>query len=124
MPAIKTFTDLDAWKEGHELVILVYDITKRYPTDERFNLVSQSRRAVISVTNNIAEGFGRFHYKDKLIFYYDARGSVLEVQNCLLAAKDTGVLKSQQDFQRVWSQSEFAYQKINGLIASINRRIP
>lgn len=115
---------MDAWKEGHKLVVLVYDITSRYPSDERFNLVSQSRRAVVSVTNNIAEGFGRYHYKDKLIFYYDARGSVLEVQNCLLAAKDTGVLQSQQDFQKTWSQSELAYRKINGLIASINRRIP
>ncbi len=123
MSSIKTFRDLDAWKEGHKLVIMVYDITKRYPNEEKYNLISQSRRAVISVTNNLAEGFGRFHYKDKLIFYYDARGSVLEVQNCLLAAKDTGVLKFQQDFQRVWDQSELAYQKINGLIASINRRI-
>lgn len=120
---IRRFTDLDAWKESHQLVIIIYDISSRYPPSEKFNLVSQTRRAVVSITNNVAEGFGRFHYKDRLIFYYDSRGSVLEVQNCLLAARDTGVLKFKQDFEKAWNQSEKAYSKINGLIAATGRQI-
>ena len=120
---IKRFTDLDAWKEGHKLVVIIYEITTQFPPEEKYNLVSQSRRAVVSITNNTAEGFGRFHFKDRLIFYYNARGSVLEVQNCLLAARDTHVLQSPYDFQRAWDQSEICYQKLNGLIASTTKRI-
>lgn len=120
---IKRFTDLDAWKEGHQLVVIIYEITAKYPPEEKYNLISQSRRAVVSITNNVAEGFGRFHFKDRLIFYYNARGSVLEVQNCLLAARDTGVIKSIHDFQGAWDQSEICYQKLNGLIASTSKRI-
>lgn len=120
---IKSFTDLDAWKEGHKLVEIVYEITAKYPNEEKYNLISQSRRAVVSVTNNLAEGFGRFHYRDRLIFYYNARGSLLEVQNCLLAARDTHVLKSSHDFQRAWDQSEICYQKVNGFISSTTKRI-
>lgn len=120
---IKIFTDLDSWKEGHKLVIVIYEITVKYPPEEKYNLVSQSRRAVVSITNNIAEGFGRYHFKDLMVFYYNARGSVLEVQNCLLAARDTGVLKSIHDFQRAWDQSEICYKKLNGLIASTAKQI-
>lgn len=85
---IKSFEDLVAWKEGHSLVLEVYRVTTRYPTGERFELISQTRRAVASITSNIAEGFGRFHYNDKIRFYYQARGSATELLNHLILAKD------------------------------------
>ncbi|PIR97544.1 MAG: hypothetical protein COT91_00870 [Candidatus Doudnabacteria bacterium CG10_big_fil_rev_8_21_14_0_10_41_10] len=56
---IKSFTDLMAWKAGHELVILIYRITKSFLKDEVFGLTSKMRRCVISITSNIAEGFSR-----------------------------------------------------------------
>ena len=59
------FNDLDAWKTGHELVLDLYKATKQFPSDERFGLISQIRRAGVSITANIAEGFARYHYKDK-----------------------------------------------------------
>jgi len=62
---IKTFTDLVVWQEAHELVLAIYKITKNFPKEEMYGLVSQMRRAVISVTSNIAEGFSRRSYKEK-----------------------------------------------------------
>lgn len=72
---IKSFTDLDAWKVNYELVLKIYQVTKSFPKDERFGIVDQLRRAVSSITANIAEGWGRFHYADRIKFYYQARGS-------------------------------------------------
>lgn len=62
---IKEFTDLLAWQEGHKLVILIYAITKTFPKQELYSLIDQMRRAVASITSNIAEGFGRQGYKEK-----------------------------------------------------------
>ena len=54
---IESFTDLNAWKEGHKLVLLIYKVTKTFPKEEMFGLISQIRRAAVSFTSNIAEGF-------------------------------------------------------------------
>jgi len=65
---IKSFTDLNAWKEGHKLVLMIYKITNNFPDIEKFGLVSQMRRCVVSITSNIAEGFSRKAPKKKLNF--------------------------------------------------------
>ena len=88
MNRIEKFEDLIAWQEAHRLTILIYEITAGFPQNEKFNLTSQVRRAVVSVESCIAEGFGRFHYKDRLNFYYDARGSLNEVFSQMITAKD------------------------------------
>lgn len=80
---IKNFTELNAWKEGHELVLMIYKVTKEFPRKETFVLTSQILRAVISVTSNIAEGFGRHNLKEKIQFYFMAEASLAEVQNQL-----------------------------------------
>ena len=63
---IRAFDDLDAWKAGHKLVITIYQITKIFPRDELYGITSQLRRTATSVTANIAEGFARYHYNDKI----------------------------------------------------------
>ncbi|OGG01582.1 hypothetical protein A2Z33_04535 [Candidatus Gottesmanbacteria bacterium RBG_16_52_11] len=91
---IRSFTDLLAWKEGHKLVLNVYRITKSFPKDERFCLTDQMRRSVLSVTSNIAEGFSRPTKPDKKHFYYQALGSLTELQNQLLVSRDIGYLEA------------------------------
>ena len=85
---IQRFTDLQAWQAAHQLVLLVYKITRQYPREEQFGLVNQSRRAVVSITSNIAEGFGRSTRKDKVNFYMMARTSLTELRNQMIIARD------------------------------------
>ncbi|MEK7067831.1 MAG: four helix bundle protein [Patescibacteria group bacterium] len=86
---IKNFYDLEAWRKAHQLVLEIYKITKFFPKEELYGIISQLCRAACSITANIAEGFARYHFKDKIRFYYQARGSVAEVQNFLILAKVT-----------------------------------
>jgi four helix bundle protein len=104
MMKIQSFKDLDTWKEGHKLVLLVYKITRTFPKDELFALTSQMRRAVVSVTSNIAEGFGRGSYKDKNHFYQMALGSIIEIQNQLMIAKDVQYIGA-TDFEKINNQA-------------------
>ncbi|MEQ1561339.1 MAG: four helix bundle protein [Nitrospira sp.] len=90
---IKTFYDLRVWQESHTLVIMVYKITKLFPKEELFGLTNQLRRACVSITSNISEGFGRRTVKDKIHFYTMAIGSLNEVQNQLFISKDLNYLK-------------------------------
>ena len=85
---IRNFTDLEAWKKGHMLVLLIYKVTTSFPRSEMYGMISQMRRCVVSVTSNVAEGFGRKSYKEKIRFYSIALGSVTELQNQLIIAKD------------------------------------
>jgi len=114
---IRSFTDLDAWKEGHKLVLMVYRVTKTFPKEEIFGLSSQMRRCVVSITSNIAEGFSRQSYKEKIQFYSIALGSTTELQNQLLVARDVGYL-SKKEFQKTAEQSVIVHKIVNGLIKS------
>ena len=112
---IKSFTDLNAWKEGHKLVLLIYKITKEFPKEEQFGLVNQLRRAVICITSNIAEGFSRSSYKEKSQFYSMALGSLTEVQNQLIIARDLGYM-TKEEFRILAEQTITINKLLNGLI--------
>ena len=112
---IKDFTDLNAWKESHKLVIMVYKQVKRFPKEENYALSDQVRRAVVSITSNIAEGFGRHGYKEKIQFYYLAQGSLIEVKNQLLVARDVGYMES-REYDTINSQANISHQLLQGLI--------
>lgn len=118
---IKKFYELDAWKKGHELVLEIYKLTRDFPKEEVYGIVSQLRRASSSITANIAEGFARYHFKDKIRFYYQARGSVAEVQNFLLLAKDLKFIDLETCKKRGEKANEVS-QLINGLIRSIEKQ--
>lgn len=120
---IKSFTDLDAWKMGHSLVMDIYKITKSFPGEEIFGLTNQLRRAIVSLTSNIAEGFSRISYKDKANFYYMALGSLTEVQNQLLIARDIGYI-SKKDFDILADKTIRANKILNGLIKKTKTLIP
>lgn len=114
---IRSFTDLDAWKEGHKLVLQVYVVTKEFPKDEIYGLTNQLRRCAVSITSNIAEGFSRQTYKDKAQFYSISLGSVTELQNQILIARDVGYL-SKEKFREIADQSVKVNKIINGLLKS------
>jgi len=100
---IKSFVDLNAWKVSHDLVLEIYKASTKLPKSELFGLVSQIRRAASSITANIAEGWGRYHFADKVRFYYQSRGSNAEVQNFLILSKDLGYL-SEKYFSILWTK--------------------
>ncbi|MEK7575474.1 MAG: four helix bundle protein [Patescibacteria group bacterium] len=118
---IKEFYDLDVWEKGHQLVLEIYRITKDFPKEEKFGIIDQLRRAASSITANIAEGFERYHFNDKIKFYYQARGSVAEVQNFLILSKDLGYIKTEK-CEELNNQADIIRQLINGLIRSISNQ--
>ena len=115
---IKSFTDLKAWQEGHRLVIQIYEATEMFPAKEQFGLTNQVRRAVVSITSNIAEGFSRNSHKEKVQFFAMARGSLTEVQNQLVIARDVGYL-SVKKFEVIADQTVLVSKILNGLIKSV-----
>ena len=93
---IKNFTDLFIWQRGHKLVIDIYKITEKFPNEEKYGLSDQIKRASVSITSNIAEGFGRDKMNDKAHFYTIALGSIYEIQNQLLIARDLRYITLEQ----------------------------
>jgi four helix bundle protein len=95
--------------------LVIYKTTKKFPKEELFCLVPQMRRAVLSITSNIAEGFGRQGYKEKIQFYYLAQGSLTELKNQILVAKDVGYL-DKDDLKDLVEQANKSHQLLQGLI--------
>lgn len=84
---ITSFEQLTVWQEAQNLAVQIYTTTSRFPREELFGITSQIRRAVSSVSANIAEGFGRNTVNDKLHFLAIAYGSLLETKNFLYLAE-------------------------------------
>lgn len=84
---IRSFRDLEIWKRGINLVEDIYEITKPFPKEEKYGLISQMRRAAVSVPSNIAEGFGRFHSKEYRQFLHISLGSCAELITHIVIAE-------------------------------------
>ena len=85
---MRDFRDIKAWQKGHRLALAVYQATKRFPTEERYGLKSQARRAAASIPTNIAEGCGRDSEAEFARFLRIAAGSASELEYLLLLARD------------------------------------
>ena len=112
---IQNFTDLEAWKVAHKLVIGIYKLTQKYPHGEQFGIVNQMRRAAVSITSNIAEGFSRMSLKEKAQFYAIAKGSLTEIENQLIISRDIRYM-SAEDFERIESEVRQTNRLITGLL--------
>ena len=86
-PTFKTFHDLEVWQVAREFRGRMYAFAKKLPDHEKFNLVSQMRRAALPLTNNIAEGHGRYHFQENIQYLRQSRGSLEE----LLVVSEFGV---------------------------------
>lgn len=111
------FYDLRVWQQAHQISIEIYALTKKFPIDERFGMISQLRRAATSVTANIAEGYERYYFKDKIRFYYQARGSAAEIQSFILLARDLQLVTVDESLI-IMDKVAMVKALLNGLIRS------
>lgn len=99
---INSYKDLIVWQKSVELVKEVYSLTSRFPKSELFGIVSQIRRASVSIPSNIAEGYGRRSNKEYLQFFTIAYGSALELETQLIISQELSFAKN-EDYERVSS---------------------
>ena len=110
-----SYKDLDAWKNAMELVKEVYLLTKKFPKEEMYGLISQTKRAAVSVPSNIAEGLGRQYKKDTLQFLHISRGSLYELETLLNIAVMVEII-TEEEFNKIIPALEKALQVVNGFI--------
>lgn len=115
---VKNFYDLEVWKIAHNLRLEIYKLTKKFPVEERYAIIDQIRRAAASVCANIAEGFGRYHFKDKIKFYYNARGSIYEVQDFIFLSRDLKYVDTELA-RKIFSEYTNLAKKLKSFISSV-----
>jgi len=93
---INSYRDLLVWQKGLELAYLLYGITRLFPQEEKFGLISQIRRAAVSVPSNIAEGQARYGKKEFIQYLYIAKGSLAELDTQCLIARELGYVEEPQ----------------------------
>jgi four helix bundle protein len=118
----QSFTELEVWKKVRELKKEIELLTKNFPGEEKFRMSDQLIRSVRSINANIAEGHGRFTYKDQLHFCIQARGSLSETLNHLIDAFDCSYInKEQLAFFKL--QIDNVGKLLNGYITHIRKKI-
>lgn len=113
--------NLDVWKRSIKLGKLVYRVTSQLPSSERFGLVSQMRRAVVSIASNLAEGAARSSKKEFLQFIYVAQGSASELDTQAELAKELGFL-DQRDFENIEAELNIVSKQLYGLAKTIRSK--
>ncbi|MCC8096943.1 MAG: four helix bundle protein [Tannerellaceae bacterium] len=108
----QSFKQLVVWQKAQQYVLSIYRITRTYPKDEIFSLINQMRRAAISVTANIAEGYIRIGTKEKLHFYNISQGSLEETRNFIILSKDLGYI-SMEDKEDLYEQASEVSRMLN-----------
>lgn len=116
------FENLNAWQESRKYVVEVYRLLEQFPQSERFALIDQIRRAVISVPSNIAEGSGRMSCKEKIHFLEIAYGSLMEVYCQLQIAVDLGYI-TQEQFEGLHRLSFNVSKLLSGLRKSFEQKL-
>jgi four helix bundle protein len=116
-----TFEDLDVFKRALDLMEDVYRVTKMFPSDERFGLTQQLRRASISVVSNLAEGQGRLTNGEWRQFLSQTRGSLFEIQAQLIAARRLDFL-DETEYRKLRSAVRRVAEPLNGLIEYVRKR--
>jgi four helix bundle protein len=111
--AFRTFEDLEAYKKARQFRRAMYAVTRELPGFEKFELASQIRRAAVSLTNNIAEGHGRYHYLEQLKFLFQARGSLQELIDDLNVCEDEQYL-SEGEIVRLKEQAREVQRLMSG----------
>jgi four helix bundle protein len=117
---METHKDLRVWQQSIEMVTSIYKITKAFPKDEIFGLVSQMHRAAVSVPSNIAEGYARGTDKEKLHFLRISSGSMSEIETQLILSLNLGYI-GQETYNELSEQITSVWKQLNALISSIKK---
>lgn len=117
----KDFTEMSVWQKSFDLLIKIYQSTKTFPTEEKFGIISDIRRAANSVVHNIAEGFGRFERKDKTRFYKISRGSSYEVISQVLVSSALQFLDEKYE-KEIISGYKLVIDELDSIIKSVELR--
>jgi four helix bundle protein len=115
--AIQSFEQLEVWQWAHKIVLAVYRITQGFPTEEKYGLTAQMRRAAVSVPANVAEGFKRRGKADKRHFYNIAQGSLEELRYYFILCRDLGY---KLDSPALADQADHIGRMLTGLIKSMS----
>ena len=117
----QTFEDLEVYKSARQFRKAMYSVQRRLPDFENHELASQIRRAAVSLTNNIAEGHGRFHYPDQIRFFLHARGSLEELVDDLNVCSDESYLRT-DEVAPLKEQARGALLLLNGYLRYLRSR--
>jgi four helix bundle protein len=120
----ESFENLKVWQKAHELMLFVHrEVVPLLPREEKWDLADQIRRSSKSVGANIAEGYGRFYYKDRVRFCYNARGSLSETEHHLIDARHLEYI-SPALYQKGRDLAAEAQRLLNGYIDYLKREKP
>jgi four helix bundle protein len=115
---MQSYKDLIVYQKGYKLSLEIYQITKNYPKEEIYGLVSQMRRSAVSIPCNISEGYRRGHRKEYIQFLYMAQGSCGELETLMSLSYDLGML-DRNTFERLYPLQEEISKLLRGLISSL-----
>lgn len=118
--SINSFEDLNCWKACREVRIYVYSVIKEFPPEEKYSLTDGMRRAARSITENIAEGYGRFHYQENIQFCRISRGSIFELMDQFITALDQEYI-SKNNYNSGRELLEKAKNILNGYIRYLQK---
>jgi four helix bundle protein len=121
--SIQSYRELKVWQRAMDLIEQSYQLTRSFPADERFGLISQIRRASISIAANIAEGQGRNSTKEFLNHLSMARGSLMELETLLLASQRVGLI-TQEVLTPILATSAEVSRMISGLRQALEKKLP
>jgi four helix bundle protein len=116
------FMNVSVWKKSIELLLKIYEITKSFPSDERFGLISDVRRAVNSISHNFAEGFRRFEPRDKTRFYKISRGSGYELMSQSFASFKLGFIVEKTVLDEIVVDITEIVNELTALIISLEKK--
>lgn len=116
-----SFTDVWAWKRAHAFTVEVYKVTRNFPEEEKFGLISQFRRAAVSISANIAEGYKKISLADKLRFYNIAQGSLEECRYYIILSKDICYI-DEATYIRLMQIIENASKYLNSYIKGVKEK--
>ena len=118
----KDFTQMSVWELSFKLLKVIYEITKRFPQDEKYGLISVMRRAANSISHNIAEGFGRYEKRDKTRFYKISRGSTYELISQTLVAIELKYIENNLLKDEIINQCKNIVAELDALILTLEKK--